>query len=498
MKTTGASDYAVIGVDVGTSVIKCSLVDSRGETRDSARGPSAPLRQPEPGFIETDPDAIFASFCKVVRRVVSRTRERRVLLALSTMTPVFILADGKGRVVRPAILYNDSRTTEVLDELNAGAGRKRFLDVNGNVANVQQWGPKWLWLRRNEPESCRRTARLFDLGSFIVHKLTGEFAIDLTAAQEGGLLDYRTRKWSGELLSEYGVDDSMLPSLKKTTQVVGELTPGARGKLGVARGTTIEANAGCVDAVASSMSIGHVVPDELSFVLGSTGIIAFSTLEPKPDRRLYLDLSPVEGQYFVGGGTAASGLFFDYILDLLKVGEPRYARAERLARACKSGSRGVVMLPYIFGERTPIFDPLAKSVVFGLTPQVKRGEVIRGCMESIAFSFLHHVETLKENGYRTGRFRVTGGAARSRVLLQAFADIMEAELTYYRDASPTVGDALIGFMGQGVIRDWREIDGWIGRGEAVKPDPAKAAAYRKQFRVYLDLYEKLKDDFRLG
>ena len=498
MKTSASGlEFEVVGVDVGTSTIKCSLVDSRGRTVYATQGPSAPLSQPADGFVETDPEEVFSRFCGVVKRVVARARGKQVLLSLSTMTPVFILADKNNRVIRPAVLYNDNRTTAILDELNEEARWERLLEVNGNVANVQQWGPKWLWMKRNEPESCRRTARIFDLASFIVERLTGEFVIDLTAAQEGGLLDYRRRRWSGDLVSAFEVDDRALPSLKKATDVVAELTPRAKESLGAPRGASIKINAGCVDAVASSISIGHVRENELSFVIGSTGIVAFSTARPKPDKRLYLDLSPVEGQYFVGGGTAASGLFFDYILDLLGVGEPRYAQAEKLARGCRAGSGDVVMLPYIYGERTPIFDPLAKSVIFGLTPQARRGEVIRGCMESIAFSFLHHVETLKEDGYRTSKIRVTGGAARSGILLQIFADVMQTKLTYYREISANIGDAMIGFMGLGAVKGWTNVDEWIGEGEPVRPERKKSEEYRRKYGVYLDLYRKLKEDFRM-
>jgi len=494
-KSSDDFGFEVIGVDVGTSTIKCSAINSHGEILYEASGPSAPLQQPAEGFVEVDPEDIFSRFCDVVRRVVSRTRQRSVLLSLSTMTPVFILTDREGKPVRPAILYNDSRTTTILKELNKGVVGRRLFDVNGNVANVQQWGPKWLWLKKYEPENYRRTNRIFDLASFIIYKLTGEHVIDLTAAQEGGFLDYRTRKWSGDLLSAFDVDDSALPSLKATTDIVGELKPDAKEKLGAPRGMSIKVNAGCVDAIASLISMGHVAENELSFVVGSTGIIALSTTRPRPDRRLYLDLSPVEGQYFVNGGTAASGLFFDYVLDLLGVGEPRYARAEELAMRCQAGSRGVVMLPYIYGERTPIFDPLAKSVFFGLTPQVKQGEIIRGSMEAIAFSFLHHIIILKEKGYQYTKIRVTGGATRSGILLQTLADVMQTELTCYRDVSPTVGNAMLGFLGLGIIKDWTQVDRWVGKGETVLPDRTKAAEYSWKFKVYLDLYQKLREHF---
>jgi len=485
----------VIGVDVGTSTIKCSAINNLGEILYEASGPSAPLQQPAEGFVEVDPEDIFSRFCDVVRRVVSRIRQGSVLLSLSTMTPVLILTDREGKPVRPAILYNDSRTTSILKELNKGEVGRMLFNINGNVANVQQWGPKWLWLKKYESENYRRTKKIFDLASFIIYKLTGEHVIDLTAAQEGGFLDYRTRKWSGDLLSAFDVDDSALPSLKATTDIVEELKLDAKEKLGAPRGMSIKVNAGCVDAIASLISMGHVKKNELSFVVGSTGIIALSTTHPRPDRRLYLDLSPVEGQYLVNGGTAAAGLFFDYVLDLLGVGEPRYARAEELAMRSQAGSRGVVMLPYIYGERTPIFDPLAKSVFFGLTSQVKQGEIIRGSMEAIAFSFLHHIKILKEKGYQYTKIRVTGGATRSNIMLQTLADVMQTELTCYRDVSPTVGNAMIGFIGLGIIKDWTQVERWIGKGETVLPNRTKAAEYSWKFKVYLDLYQKLKEHF---
>jgi xylulokinase len=149
----------VIGVDVGTSTIKCSAINNLGEILYEASGPSAPLQQPAEGFVEVDPEDIFSMFCDVVRRVVSRIRQGSVLLSLSTMTPVLILTDREGKPVRPAIPYNDSRTTSILKELNKGEVGRMLFNINGNVANVQQWGPKWLWLKKYESKNYRRTRK---------------------------------------------------------------------------------------------------------------------------------------------------------------------------------------------------------------------------------------------------------------------------------------------------------------------------------------------------
>ncbi len=488
-------EFEVIGVDVGTSTIKCSLVEGNGRKLYTATYKSTPLQRPADGFVEIDPDDIFLRFIRIVKHVIRKSRKKQLLLSLSTMAPVFIITNKEGKVIRPAILYNDNRTMAIIEELkNRDLGEKLF-NINGNVPNVQMWGPKWLWLKQNEVMNYNQIARMFDLSSYIVYKLTGEFVIDYTIAQEGGLLDYKKRKWSSELLSAFEIDDSLLPLLMKTTDIVSELNSSSKEKLGVSKETSIQINSGIVDSAASLISTGHVSENELSFIIGSTGIVSFSTTLPRLDRRLYLDLSPIEGMYVINGGTAASGLFFDYILELFGVPKPRYKNAEKLINMCGESSKSVVMIPYIQGERTPIFDPSAKSIIFGLTSQVRKCDIIKGALESIAFSLFHHVQILRENGFRFNKIRVTGGLAKNRAILQTLADVMQTEITHYPQASAELGDAFIGFKSLNAMEKWRTIDKWIGKGEIIKPDFKNSELYNKKYKVYLDLYDKLKEDF---
>jgi len=493
---TPSKEFEVIGIDVGTSVIKGVLVDSAQRVIYDVSSKSAPLSYPAPGFVEVNPEAVFREFSRVVKSILQKARQRQILLSISAMAPVFIPVNRQGNVIRPAILYNDARTTSIIDQLKNEELWEMVFAINGNLINVQMWIPKLLWLKQNEPTNYKETAKIFDLTSFIIYRLTGEHVIDFTVAQETGLLNYSKREWSGELLSALDIDDSLLPRLMKPTEIVSEVSESWKREWGVPEDASIQINPGCVDAIASALSLGFVRENEAAIIAGSTGIIVFSTTQPKPDKRLYLDLSPIDGLYFINGSTAAAGLFFDYILELLGIPEPRYKNAEKLLEECKEGSKSVVMLPYIQGERTPIFDPAAKSVLFGLTSTTTRCDIVRGSLEAVAFSLKHNVQALRENGFISNKIRVSGGMAKSRLFLQILADVLQSELIYYPSASAELADAFIGFVALGSAKNWTEIEKWIKSGEVVKPDPSKFKEYDIKYSVYLDLYEKLKDDFR--
>jgi xylulokinase len=211
---------------------------------------------------------------------------------------------------------------------------------------------------------------------------------------------------------------------------------------------------------------------------------------------LYLDLSPIPGLYFVGGGTAASGLFYEWMLKLLMNGRADFKKAERLAAKSKPGSRGIVILPYILGERTPIFDPLARAVIFGLHQEDEPGDILKASMEAVAYSFLHHLRVLKEKGFRIEAGIITGGGASSRVFRKTMTDVLGVPLTYTKSMSTTVGTAYIGYMSACIKKRWDEVREWVFDTERIEADPSLRGLYDDLFSTYLNLYEKHREDFK--
>jgi xylulokinase len=243
--------------------------------------------------------------------------------------------------------------------------------------------------------------------------------------------------------------------------------------------------------------MGLVDEGNISLELGTTGIIYTPTRSPKPDKRLYLDLSPIKGLYFVGGGTAASGLFYEYMLRLVTKNEVDFTKAEKLAATSVPGSNGIIILPYILGERTPIFDMLARAVIFGLHNDNTQNDILHASMEAVSYSLLHHLRIMREKGYHVDSGKITGGGAKSRLFRKIVADVLGIPLSYDPSTSTTVGTAYIGYMAAGIKKNWSEATKWRQAREEIKPDHSLRTMYDDLFSVYLNLYERHKEDFKV-
>jgi xylulokinase len=296
------------------------------------------------------------------------------------------------------------------------------------------------------------------------------------------------------MLSFLGLDDSSLPELKHTLQQNEISSETTKSRLGL-KGRRVVVTSSCVDAVSTPIGSGVIDEGKLSLELGTTGIVYTPTRTPKPDRRLYLDLSPIEDLYLVGGGTAASGIFYDWIIQLLNKGKVDYKRCEQWARSSRPGSQGIIILPYILGERTPIFDMSARAVIFGLQQDHSRSDLVRAAMEGVAYSFLHHLRVLQEVGYEVTAGTITGGGAKSPLFREIVTDVLGIPLFYHPIVSTTVGTAFIGYMSAGMKNDWEGVKEWFMERKKLSPKTSNRQLYDGHFSIYLDLYKKHREDF---
>lgn len=447
--------------------------------------------------MELNPAEVFQSVTAVLKLISKHIKHEDLLISISCMAPIMVFMGKTQKVLRPAILYNDLRTSIEVDELNEQLGVEELLRINGNQANIQQYTPKLLWLKKNEPSTLAKTKKLFDLSTYVIWRLTGEEIVDYTVALESGLLDHLKMEWSDKILSFVDLDSSTLPELHQTVHTTEITSNDVKSKLGLTQKQVLVTSS-CVDAVSAPIGMGLVKEGDISIELGTTGIIYTPTRSPKPDRRLYLDLSPIDGLYFVGGGTAASGLFYEYMIRLLmKNKQANFTRAERLAGTSSPGSNGIIVLPYILGERTPIFDMLARAVIFGLHEENTPNDILHASMEAVAYSFLHHLRIMRENGYRVECGEITGGGAKSGLFRKTMVDVLGLPLSYNPSMSTTIGAAYIGYMASGLKKSWTEVKEWGRVRERIDPDLSLRNMYDELFSIYLSLYEKHKDDFKV-
>jgi len=376
------------GIDAGTTVIKGQVIDNSGEILKAYSVNAVESYSPQPGFNEIDPEAYYGAFLKLFETLFRGLSGYEVYLGISAMAPVLIPVGKDKKPLVNGILYNDTRAWKEIEELKEACGDLIF-KINGNPVNQQQWLPKIIWLKKNMPEKIKASWKLMDLSSYIIWKLSGETVVDKTVALEEGLVDYRTRNISKEILNAVELSEDLLPDVYETQEEAVKFN----------KENIYHVNAGTVDAIASAVSFGLLREGMIGVILGTTGIIFYSTSSPVRSEKLYLDLSPKVGIYYVNGSTASAGSFLDFTLELLGL-DKNYSEMENMLKRSKPGSGGVVSLPYIAGERTPIFDPKARSVFFGISSSTTRDDIVRSSVEAVAFSIRHNLEEIEKLGYR--------------------------------------------------------------------------------------------------
>lgn len=495
------SDDVVLGVDVGSYSTKGVLCTPAG-TVIASRVIEHGLSVPRPGWAEHDADAVWWADCAAICRDVLRASGRRPgtvrAVSVSAIGPAVVPIDGRGRPLRPAILYGiDARAAHEIDELTVRFGERDLLAACGSVLTTQAIGPKILWLRRHEPDIVARTASFLGATSYLVYRLTGEMVMDrYTASSYTPLYDLRAGGWSEQFAGPI-CSLGQLPPIRGSTEVVGTVTPRAAAETGLPVGTPV--TAGTIDAMAESISVGAVRPGDVMIMYGTTTFFIFVTPSLLIDRRFWAYSHALPDRYTLAAGVSTTGALTRWMRDMVapdliaaqqRGGVDAYRELEQEAAAVEPGSMGLVMLPYFSGERTPINDPLARGVVAGLTLAHTRGHLYRAALEGVAYGVRHNLDTLREAGARAARLVAVGGGTRSRLWLDIVSSVSGAPQDVpAQTIGASYGDAFLAALAVGLVADVSALDkAWVHIAERVEPDPAAQRTYDGYYPLYRDLY----------
>ena len=476
----------VLGIDIGTTATKGVVLDTeRGLVATSTRQTS--LYSDHPGWAEEDVDAWWANMAEVSHELIAATGEPAAV-GISGMVPCVVLLDRDARPLRRSIQQNDARAVDEIAELTAELADADILRRTGSPISQQSVAPTIRWLVRHEPSSLERAHTVCGSYDAMVQRLTGERSVELNWAVESGLYDIGSEAWAADVLRAAGLDPQLLPTVRAPSEVVGSVSATAAAETGIARGTPVIA--GSADHVASAFAAGLVHPGDLLVKLGGAGDILVTTAEPFVDERLYLDMHLVPGMYLPNGCMAASGSFIRWFQRELAGGAP-LSRLDAEASAAGPGAGGIVALPYMLGEKTPINDPEARGAFIGLSLASSRGHLFRAVLESIAFGFRHHLDVLAERGLQPGRVRVTNGGADSALWPQVTADVIGLPLQKLRShPGSALGVAYAAAMAIDAFDDWHDIDRFVEPGDVV--EPVGHAAYGAAYERFRALYPALK------
>ena len=491
---------AALGIDVGTTAVKAVVLDESGRVLAGASA-AHDVAVPRPGWAEGDPSAWWDGVAACVRDVGRAVPLDRVCaVGVSGMAPALVLLDEAGRVLRPSIQQNDARTAREIGELTDRLDADAFFAATGQPVSQQLVAPKLRWLARHEPGVARAVRRVLGSYDYVTWRLAGEWTIEQNWALESGFWDARARHWYAPMLAAGDVDPAWLAPVRAPHEVVGQVTRVAAAETGLAAGTPVVA--GSADHVAAALAAG-ARPGEVVLKIGGAGDVLLAVDRFAPDPRLYIDYHDVPGLYLLNGCMATSGALVKWFAAEcardLGAGATAYAGLDTEAAQVPAGSDGLVVLPYFLGEKTPLLDPAARGVFFGLTLSHRRGHLHRALLEGVAYGFRHHLEVLEAGGHGVTGARVLDGGARSPLWRQIVADVIERPVTLVPgdDVGSALGVARVAGVAAG-LWDWWPAD--AATAAAVhEPCPRTARTYRALYGVYRDLYTRLRGDFgRLG
>ncbi len=488
---------AFIGIDIGTFESKGVLLDECGRVLANAARPHRMI-VPQPGWAEHRPDEDWWDDLTALTRALlaeSRCPPAEIkAVGVSAIGPCMLAVDANGRPMGNAVLYGvDTRATAEILSLTQRIGTEALLQTGGNLLTSQSVGPKILWLQRNRPEVFERAAHIVSSTCFLVQRLTGEVVIDhYSAAGFTPLYDVAARSWTDRLAPGI-VDIARLPRLAGTTEIVGQVTRSAAEATGLAVGTPVIA--GTIDAAAEAFGAGVQKPGELMLMYGSTIFTVLVTSEPVRDGRLWYAPWIVDGLHASAAGLATSGTLTHWFREQMARELPPPEAMSILAQEAASisaGANGLVVLPYFSGERTPIHDPQAKGVFFGLNLTHSRAHLFRAVLEGISCGVRHLMEPYHDIGAPPRRVVAVGGGTRNKVWLQAVSDIGGfGQNLPQQTTGASLGDAMLAAIAVGAAT-LDDVRGWNPDAGRVAPDPALRQLYDRQFGIYRQLYELTK------
>ncbi|TDD86290.1 sugar kinase [Saccharopolyspora karakumensis] len=478
------SQAVLLGIDIGTSSSKGVLVDETGKIVARASRPHQ-TSHPHPGWVEHDAESVWwADFLELTRELLPAAEGYRLAgLGVSGIGPVLLPADGSGKPLRPAILYGvDTRATDEIAELTAELGAEEILRRGGSALSSQAVGPKIRWLAKHEPEVYRRTEMLLMCSSYLVHRLTGRYVLDHhSASQCDPIYDLEERDWSADWAARVA-PDLPLPELAWPTEVVGRVGAEAAAETGLPEGLPV--TAGTVDAWAEATSVGVRAPGDVMLMYGTTMFFVEVLDEVTPHPALWGTCGAFPGTYTLAAGMATSGAVTDWLRGLV---DGDFAQLVSEAATVPAGSRGLLLLPYFAGERTPIFDPSARGVLAGLTLEHGRAELYRAALEGISFGVRHNLEAMGQAGGSARRLVAVGGGTQGGLWTQIVSDITGKDQQIPAETvGAAYGNALLAGVGTGAAVD---PDAWNPIVDTVRPNPDNTERYENYYRHYRDLYE---------
>ena len=494
----------IVTVDNGTSSTKTVLWTAEGvPMAESERSYS--LHRPGPSSAEIDANVWWDAVCHTIREVLARSGaspNQVACVGVDGISWTLLPVDRECNPLAPALIWLDRRAEEQAARLRGLQQANALVDLAANPLDSAYITPKLLWLKEHEAHTFDAAHKFLTASGFIVARLTGEFTCDYTQAYGYHFFDIRRERWDAAAAELLGVPLEKMPALRHCTEIAGEVTPRAAEQTGLASGTPVMV--GCLDAAAGALGAGVTRTGRTQDQGGQAGGMALSVDRVVVEPRLIFSHHVLPGQYLLQSGTVGGGSlawFRDTFSQTESSEGSAFERFSKEVAESKPGAGGLIFVPYMAGERTPIWSSTARGVFFGLSYATTRADVLRATMEGCAFAVYDNLKVAEGLGVTVDEWLGSGGATRSAEWCGIKADVTGKPFVVARRADGREGGHTLGLFtlaahAAGLQADVAAcIERLLPQRQVFEPSPERHRLYEDLFGVYVSVSRKLLPDF---
>lgn len=499
-----SSNSYYIGVDIGTTSTKAVLYDEKMNViKMDYKG--YPLHSPSPSIAEQDPDEIFQAVLTTIKEVIKDINPSKIeFVSFSAAMHSLIAVDSEGKPLTQCITWADTRATQWAEKIKNELNGIEIYRRTGTPIHPMAPLAKICWLKNDHPEIFKKTDKFIGIKEYVFYKLFGDYVTDYSIASATGLFNLKDLTWDKGALEIAGISEERLPKPVSTTFTLKGMKKSYTDVLGLP--SNIPFVIGASDGVLSNLGVNAIEPGTVAITIGTSGAIRAVTNKPvtDPKGRVFC-YALTEDYWVIGGPVNNGGSTFRWVRDELAsaevetaklLGKDPYEILTEIASKVSPGSDGLLFLPYLAGERAPLWNANAKGVFFGLALHHKKEHIIRSVMEGVILNLYTVMLALQEVIGIPKNIQATGGFARSDLWKQMLADIFNQEVHIPESfESSCLGAVVLGMKAIGKIDDFSVVSEWVGTTNVHTPNPENVKLYEELVPIFIRVTRSLQDEF---
>lgn len=486
----------VIGIDLGTSAVKILLVDKNGLVVQSVSKPY-PLIQERTGYSEQNPqhwvDQTLIGLKELLKSFSGDAADIEGI-SFSGQMHGLVLLDEVNEVLRPAILWNDTRTTAQCKQIYDLVGEEKLFEITKNPALEGFTLPKILWVKEHEPNIFKKAKKFLLPKDYLRYRLTGQLHMDYSDAAGTLLLDVGRKEWSSDICALLDLDPSLCPPLVESYQDVGNVSVVVAEATGLSATTRVFA--GGADNACGAIGSGILKDGKTLCSIGTSGVVLSYEATPNKDfaGKVHYFNHGAPDAFYTMGVTLSAGHSLSWFKEVFAK-EETFGQLLAEVGSVPVGSNGLLFTPYLVGERTPHADATVRASFIGMDSAHQRKDFTRAVLEGITFSMQESIEIFRRNGKQIESIVSIGGGSQNDNWLQIQADIFDAKIARLTsEQGPGMGAAMLAAYGCGWFNSLNDCaDEFLKVDKVFTPIKANVEKYKKLFPVYQQVYLQTKD-----